>query len=88
MLRAGCHPCGASEGVNVRESAPPPEESELDKKDGKPRRGDVAPVLGICLVASLMAIVVAVAMKADGVIIISLAVVLTALAVKLRQGSS
>jgi hypothetical protein len=60
----------------------------LDKKDGKPRLSDVAPVLGICLVASLMAIVVAVAMKADGVIIIALAVVLTALAVRLRQGSS
>jgi hypothetical protein len=35
-----------------------------------------------------MALVVAVAMKADNVIIIALAVVLTALAVKLRQGSS
>jgi hypothetical protein len=50
--------------------------------------GDVAPVLGICLVTTLMALVVAVAMKADNVIIIALAVVLTALAVKLRQGSS
>jgi hypothetical protein len=65
-----------------------PEESELDKKDGKPRRGDVDPVLGICLVTSLMVVAVAVAMKADGVIFISLAVVLTALAVRLRQGSS
>jgi len=60
----------------------------LDKKDGKPRRGDVDPVLGICLVTSLMVVAVAVAMKADGVIFISLAVVLTALAVRLRQGSS
>jgi hypothetical protein len=60
----------------------------LDKKDGKPRLGDVAPVLGICLVTTLMALVVAVAMKADNGIIIALAVVLTALAVKLRQGSS
>lgn len=60
----------------------------MDKKHGKPRRGDVDPVLGICLVTSLMAIVVAVAMKADGIVFISLAVVLTALAVRLRQGSS
>jgi hypothetical protein len=74
--------------VNIRESAPRPEESELDKKDGKPRLSDVAPVLGICLVTSLMAIVVAVAMKADGIVFIALAVVLTALAVRLRQGSS
>ena len=59
----------------------------MDEKDGKPRRGDIAPVLAICLVTSLMVIVVALAMKADGVIFISLAVVLTALAVKLRQGS-
>ena len=60
----------------------------MDKKDRKPRFGDIAPVLGICLVASLMAVVVALAMKADGIIFIALAVVLTALAVRLRQGSS
>jgi hypothetical protein len=60
----------------------------LDKNDRKPRLGDVAPVLGICLVTTMMALVVAIIMKAHIVVIIALAAVLTALAVKLRQGSS
>jgi hypothetical protein len=60
----------------------------LDKKDDKPRLGDVAPVVGICLVATLMALIIAILMKAHVIIIIALAGVLAALAVKIRQGSS
>jgi hypothetical protein len=74
--------------VNVRESAPPPKESELDKKDGKPRLGDVTPVLGICLITTLMALIIAILMKAEWIIFVALAGVLTALAFKIRQGSS
>jgi hypothetical protein len=60
----------------------------LDEKDGKPRLSDVAPVVGICLVTTLMALIIAIVMKAHLAIILALAGVLAALAYKIRQGSS
>jgi hypothetical protein len=60
----------------------------MDKKDGKLRLGDVAPVVGICLITTLMALIIAILMKAEWIIFVALAGVLTALAFKIRQGSS
>jgi hypothetical protein len=60
----------------------------LDKKDKKPRPHDIAPGVGICLVATLMVLIIAIALKAELIIFIALAGVLAALAVMIRQGSS
>ena len=60
----------------------------MDKKDRKPRPRDVTPVVGICLVATLMVLIIAIVLKAELIIFIALAGVLAALAVKIRQGSS
>jgi hypothetical protein len=74
--------------VNARESAPHPEEHDLDKNDRKPKPGDVTPVVGICLVATLMVLITAIVLKAELIIFIALAGVLAALAYKIRQGSN
>jgi hypothetical protein len=60
----------------------------MDKKDGKPHLGDVAPVVGICLVTTLVALIIAILMNAHVIIIIALAGVLAALAFRIRQESS
>jgi hypothetical protein len=57
-------------------------------KDGKSRLSDVAPVVGICLVATLMALIIAIVLKAELIIFVALAGVLAALAFKIRQGPS
>jgi hypothetical protein len=44
--------------------------------------------VGICLVATLMVLIIAIVLKAELIIFIALAGVLAALAVKIRQGSS